>query len=47
MCRSEARYPIWGPDEPPLDALERSFAWLAELATPRSLGPPPEATWTS
>ena len=31
MCRSEALYPIWDPDSPPLDALERSFAWLAAL----------------
>jgi DNA-binding HxlR family transcriptional regulator len=28
-CRSEAVYPIWDPEDPPLDALERSFDWLA------------------
>src|SRR5208282_3488797 len=32
ICRSEGLYPIWDPDDPPLDALERSFAWLAEFA---------------
>jgi hypothetical protein len=31
-CRSEAPYPTWDPDDPPLDALDRSFAWLAEIA---------------
>ena len=32
ICRSEADYPIWDPDDPPVDAPERSFAWLAEFA---------------
>jgi hypothetical protein len=32
ICRSEGPYPIWDPTDPPLDALERSFAWLAEFA---------------
>jgi hypothetical protein len=32
ICRSEADYPIWDPEDPPLDALERAFAWLAESA---------------
>jgi hypothetical protein len=31
-CRSEAPFPIGDPEDPPLDALERSFAWLAESA---------------
>jgi hypothetical protein len=31
-CRSEALCSIWDPDSPPLDALERSFAWPAEFA---------------
>jgi hypothetical protein len=34
ICRSKALYPIWEPDDPPVDALERSFAWLAEFAYP-------------
>ena len=31
-CRWERPYPIWDPDDPPADALDRSFAWLAEIA---------------
>ena len=32
MCRSEAPYPLWDPDDPPWDALDRSLAWLASAA---------------
>jgi len=31
-CRWEVDYPVLDPDNPPRDALERSFAWLAEFA---------------
>lgn len=32
ISRSEAPYPTWDPDDPPSDALDRSFGWLAETA---------------
>lgn len=32
LCRSEALYPIWDPDYRPPEALDRSFAWLAQSA---------------
>jgi len=32
MCRSEPEYPVWDPSDPPADALDRSFAWLAAQA---------------
>jgi hypothetical protein len=30
--RAERLNPIWDPDDSARDALERSFAWLAEIA---------------
>jgi len=30
--RCERLHPVWDPDHPPEDALDRSFAWLAEIA---------------
>jgi len=32
ICRWEGQYPIWDPDNPPSDALDRSFTWLVESA---------------
>jgi len=43
-CRSEAAYPIWDPEDPPSDALERSFAWLAEIAYSEVNRPSTETT---